>query len=179
MYQPSSSEIGSQDAPHERETVIKFVISGPFLNAEAAHTKWAAEPPSSSALQELVRRIADLERKLDEERALVEMLSRQAPASPAPEPAPAHAPAPLSKPTAEAEAATEPAAAPSRRYSFETVAQPVAEPTFLSAVQTMAESAASTIAAPPPPPAPLSTVAQTPPPKVRGLRRMIGALRRL
>jgi hypothetical protein len=155
MYQPSTGEIDADASPPERETVIKFVISGPFLNAEAAHTQWSNEPsPSAGAaelvMQDLVRRIADLERKLDEERALVERLSRQFPATP-PE--------------------AEPAPPPTDRL-------PPAEPAPLRAGEAVAEPAPRTIAAPAPPP-PLLTVARTPPPKVRGLRRMIGALRHL
>jgi hypothetical protein len=149
MYQPSSTEIGSHDPQPERETVIKFVISGPFLNAEAAHTQWASEPPlQASAMQDLLRRIADLERKLDEERALVQMLSSQMPVAPAPE---------LS--------------------STSPFAPALAEPALPRAFETVAPRPASTLAAPAPPP--LSTVVRTPPPKVRGLRRMIGALRHL
>jgi hypothetical protein len=169
MFQPSTSEIGTETAQPERETVIKFVISGPFLNAEAAHTQWSTEPPDSSVLQDLLRRIADLERKLDEERALVEMLSHRLPSAaaaprvadrpPLAEPAPARAAEPPAEP------------APAR------AAAPLAAPAPLRTVEPVAAPAAMTIAAPPPPP--LSTVARTPPPKVRGLRRMIGALRHL
>jgi hypothetical protein len=151
MYQPSTGEIDADAARPERETVIKFVISGPFLNAEAAHTQWSTEPPpgtaASSVMQDLVRRIAELERKLDVERALVEALSLKLPAT-APE--------------------AEPAAAPSDHPPF-------AEPAPPHEVAAVAEPAPRTIAPPPP----LSTVARTPPPKVRGLRRMIGALRHL
>src|SRR5204863_3199122 len=136
MFQPSTTEIGPQDAKPERETVIKFVISGPFLNAEAAHTQWSTEQPP--AMQDLLRRIADLERKLDEERALVDLLSSRMPAAPARE----HAQSPADL-------------------------RPLVEPAHLRAVETVAEPAAA-IAAPAPPP-PLSTVARTPPPKVRGL----------
>lgn len=143
MFQPSPTEIGPQDAQPERETVIKFVISGPFLNAEAAHTHWPAEP---GAMKDLLQRIAELERKLDEERGLVELLSRQLPAAVA--------------------AGTAPVAPPADH-------PPLAEPAPLRAVETVAEPAAA------PAPPPLSTVVRTPPPKVRGLRRMIGALRHL
>lgn len=145
MFQPSTTEIGSQDARPDRETVIKFVISGPFLNAEAAHTRWSTE--QAPALDDLLGRIADLERKLDEERALVDLLSSRIPAAPAREPAPS--PADL---------------------------RPPVEPAHLRAVEAVVEPAA-TIA--PPAPLPLSTAVRTPPPKVRGLRRMIGALRHL
>lgn len=146
MFQPTTTEIGPEAAQPERETVIKFVISGPFLNAEAARTEWSAEPPPPApALEDLLRRIADLERKLDEERTLVEELSRQIPAAPAPAPAPRPTPGPAPAPLPDA-----------------VTTHVVEEPG---------------IAAPAPPS--LTTVARTPPPKVRGLRRMIGALRHL
>ena len=143
----------------ERETVIKFVISGPFLNAEAAHTQWSAEQPPMPALEELLRRIADLERKLDEERALVELLSSRIPRragarTPPPPPAPARRARPTRPPRY-------PSPRPGRPRAVETAAEP--------------EQRRSRRPAPPP----LSTVARTPPPKVRGLRRMIGALRHL
>src|SRR3982751_6831114 len=86
MLGPSTTQHGAQDAAPERETVIKFVISGPFLNAEAAHTQWTADPPSNAAMDDLMRRIADLERKLDEERAVVQSLSRLLSEPPAPGP---------------------------------------------------------------------------------------------
>ena len=181
MYQPTT-DVPSHDTHHERETVIKFVISGPYLNAEAAHAQWPAEPPPSSSMQELVRRIADLERRLDEERALVQALSSQMPAVPTPAPSahPTPEPAPLAERAQAVATATVagPLAEPTPRFSFKTVAEPAPEPTLLSQVQAVAEQAAR-MAEPPPPAPPLSPVAQTPPPKVRGLRRMIGALRRL
>jgi hypothetical protein len=191
MYQPSTSETAAEAAQPERETVIKFVISGPFLNAEAAHTQWATEPPpSSTVMQNLVRRIADLERRLDEERALVEILSRQLPTVPVPVPEPEFGVAPV--------AGLSTAVEPAPGLEVETLADPAprtdadlppaVEPAPWLEVNTLADPAprtdadmpwsrvAGSIAAPPPPP--LSTAARTPPPKVRGLRRMIGALRR-
>jgi hypothetical protein len=150
MPGPSTTQVGAQDANPERETVIKFVISGPFLNAEAAHTQWSADPPSNAVMDDLMRRIADLERKLDEERAVVESLSRLLS-----EP-PAAAPAPVAPPVD---------------------APPPTKPVALHVVEAPPQDAAMTVAAPAPPP--LSTVVRTPPPKVRGLRRMIGALRHL
>ena len=151
MYQPTTSDIGPESAQHERETVIKFVISGPFLNAEAAHTQWAAEPAVTTEMNALLKRLAELERKLEDERARVEELCQQLAEVPPPAPVPtpvALAPAPSKL------------VEPEERF----IAPAVAEP-------------AVTNAAPAPPP--LSTAARTPPPKVRGLRRMIGALRHL
>jgi hypothetical protein len=163
MYQPTTSDIVRESAQPERETVIKFVISGPFLNAEAAHTQWAAEPAATNEMNDLLRRLAELERKLEAERGRVEELCRQLAEVPAPAPVAATLAAPLPAPLGA------PIALPLERP------EPVA-PEPLSIAPAMAEPAV-TDAAPAPPG--VSTVARTPPPKVRGLRRMIGALRHL
>jgi hypothetical protein len=174
MFGPLTTDNGAEIPQPERETVIKFVISGPFLNAEAAHTQWSAEPPASSVMQDLMRRISELERKLDEERALVLELSRQAPSGAAAAPVRPMAVAPpvsavtLAPPAAPRPSAPEAKPQPAPPMAGEPASRPPAAP--------IAESAARTIE--PGPPLAMSTVAQTPPPKVRGLRRMIGALRR-
>jgi hypothetical protein len=109
----------------------------------------------------LLRRLAELERKLEDERARVEELCNQLAAVPPP--------APIAMPV------VTPVALPAEPPRLVEPPQLV-EPEAPSIAPVVAEPE-MTDAAPAPPP--LSTVARTPPPKVRGLRRMIGALRHL
>ena len=211
MFQPSSPEPRPepvQPVP-DHETVIRFVISGPFLNAEArTGSEQPAHTPADVDLKTLLGRISELEHELRDERARVDALCKALTAgnpreATAPEPGPLAIAAFEPKP----EPAPEPAVAPVA-FNVTPLASPVSE--------LRAPVAAVPVAAPPPvpasvPPAPptplsiapvvertrahtnydasepaappklhaLSTAAPPPPPKVRGLRRMIGALRHL
>jgi hypothetical protein len=214
MFQPSTPESRPEavSIAADRETVIKFVISGPYLNAEA-RAEPARESDAATDLQALLGRIGELEQELRDERSRVDALCRAL--------------------TAGKPRDAEPAAAERLEPAGETVSQPrppvepVAAPAFtLSAIATPATAApvaAAPVAAAPvataplhplpsAPPAPalapvsiapvtervrahtfhdapepvtppklhaLSTAAPPQPPKVRGLRRMIGALRHL
>ena len=197
MFQPSTPEQRPEAVPiaTDRETVIKFVISGPFLNAEA-RTEPTRESEAELDLQSLLARIGELEHELRDERSRVDALCRAltaaeprdaAPAAPRPEPAPepprdqfaapaftlaAAAPASVG-PVAPAPApASAPAPAPAPALA------PVSVAPVVERVRTHTFPAAPEPVSPPKLHA-LSTAASPPPPKVRGLRRMIGALRHL
>ena len=208
MYQPSAPEPRPEAVPiaPDRETVIKFVISGPFLNA-GSRTEPARESDAAMDLQALLGRIGELELELRDERARVDALCRALTAG-----KPGDAEPGAAEPRESAAVAAPQPPPP---------AEPLAPPAFtLAAVATPASAAPATAApvpaAPPTPlpsapPAPalapvsiapvervrahtfhdapepvatpklhaLSTAAPPQPPKVRGLRRMIGALRHL
>jgi hypothetical protein len=208
MFQPSSPEPRPEAVPvaTDRETVIRFVISGPFLNAEA-RTEPVHESGAALDLQALLGRIGELELQLRDERsrvdALCKALTAGKPSATAAEAAP--------RESAPPEPPREPVAAP--RFTMSAVATPAAStPASVAPVASLAPAPVAPAPSAPAPAAPaltpvsfaptadrarthtfdaapepvsppklhaLSTAASPPPPKVRGLRRMIGALRHL
>lgn len=206
MYQPSAPEPQPEAVPiaADRETVIRFVISGPFLNAEA-RTEPAREPEAATDIQALLSRIGELELQLRDERSRVDALCRTLtagkPRDAERESAERHEPADVAVPQRQPQPPVEPVAAPAFTLSaFATPATatpvsaapltpvPSAPPAPALAAVSIAPVAervrARTFPDAPEPVTPpklhaLSTVAPPQPPKVRGLRRMIGALRHL